>query len=57
MSCSIYNYDKFKIELEKKTPDFKPTERVIYMLRHPVYLKKIGGNLALLADYLMLEAR
>lgn len=51
------NYDKFKIELEKKMPDFKPKERVIYMLRHPIYLKKIGGNSSLLADYLMLEVR
>lgn len=50
------SYDDFKIELEKKLPDFKPVERVVYMLRHPVHLKTIG-SFQLLADYLLKEVK
>lgn len=49
-------YESFKTELEKKLPDHKPMERVIYMLRHPVHLKTIGSY-QLLADYLLKEVK
>lgn len=41
--------------MESKLPDFKPKERVVYMLKHPVHLKQCGGNNQMLADYLMME--
>lgn len=52
----MITYEQFKIELEKKLPDHKPIERVIWMLRHPVHLKCIG-TYSLLADYLLKEIR
>ena len=48
----MISYSTFKQNLESKLPDFKSTERVVYMLRHPVHLKKCGGNYQMLADYL-----
>lgn len=57
MNSEILSYSKFLLEMDAKLPDYKPKERVIYMLRHPIYLKKCGGNLQMLADYLMLECK
>lgn len=51
------NYTIFKNNMEKKLPDFKPNERIAYMLRHPVHLKQCGGNYQLLADYMMMEVK
>lgn len=51
------DYNTFKKNIEMKLPDFKPNERVVYMLRHPVHLKQCGGNFQLLADYLMMEVK
>lgn len=50
-------YENFKNKMEMKLPDFKPNERVVYMLRHPVHLKQCNGNWQLLADYLMKEVK
>lgn len=57
MNSEILSYTNFKKEMESKLNDFKPQERVVYMLRHPVHLKKCGGNLQMLADYLMMECK
>lgn len=48
----IKSYNEFKSTMEAKLPDFKSTERVVYMLRHPIHLKQCGGNYQMLADYL-----
>lgn len=57
MQSEILSYGKFVINMDSKLPDFKPKERVIYMLKHPVHLKQCGGNNQMLADYLMLECK
>lgn len=57
MNSEILSYGKFVINMDSKLPDFKPKERVIYMLKHPVHLKQCGGNNQMLADYLMLECK
>lgn len=55
MQSEVLSYSKFKTTMESKLPDFKPKERVVYMLKHPVHLKQCGGNNQMLADYLMME--
>jgi hypothetical protein len=48
----MVSYKEFVLEMHKKMTDFTNKERVCYLLRHPVYLKKLGGNNQMLADYL-----
>lgn len=43
---------KFEKNIEKMMPDFKPLERVAYLLKHPTYLKKCGGTPLMLGYYL-----
>lgn len=57
MKSEILSYTNFKKEMESKLPDYNAKERIVYMLRHPVHLKKCGGNLQMLADYLMMECK
>ena len=51
----ITSYNEFKTNIEKYLPDFKPVERVAYLMRHRTYLKKYGGDYQMLADYLRFE--
>lgn len=53
----MQGYEEFKNKMEKKLPDYKPAERIIYMLRHPIHLKQCGGNYNLLADYMLKELK
>ena len=57
MKSEILSYTNFKKEMESKLPDYNAKERIVYMLRHPVHLKKCGGNFQMLADYLMMECK
>ena len=38
--------------IEKYMPDFKPVERVVYLLRHRTLIAKYGGDYQMIADYL-----
>lgn len=48
----IKSYNQFKANIEKYMPDFKPIERVIYLLRHRTLIDKYGGEFGFVADYL-----
>ena len=48
----ISSYNTFKSNIEKYMPDFKPTERVVYLIRHRTLIVKYGGDFQMLADYL-----
>lgn len=48
----IKSFNQFKINIEKYMPDFKPVERVIYLLRHRTLIAKYGGDYQMIADYL-----
>ncbi|MBO7735174.1 MAG: hypothetical protein J6S67_21600 [Methanobrevibacter sp.] len=48
----IKSFNQFKINIEKYMPDFKPVERVIYLLRHRTLIAKYGGDYQMVADYL-----
>lgn len=48
----IKSYNQFKANIEKYMPDFKPIERVIYLLRHRTLIEKYGGEFGFVADYL-----
>lgn len=50
-------YNEFVKNMNMKLPDFSPKEKVIYMLRHPIHLKQCGGNLQMLADYLLMDCK
>ena len=53
MKEKMEGYKEFKQAIEKLMPDFKPVERVAYLLNHRTMIKKYGGNLNMLASYLM----
>lgn len=48
----MQGYEEFKKNMEMKLPDYKASERVAYMLQHPIHLKQCGGNYRMLADYI-----
>lgn len=48
----VKSYNEFKSNIEKYMPDFKPTERVAYLIRHRTLIKQYGGDFQMLADYL-----
>ena len=48
----ISSYNTFRSNIEKYMPDFKPTERVVYLIRHRTLVEKYGGDFQMLADYL-----
>ena len=51
------SYNQFVINMNSKLGDYNSKEKVIYMLRHPVHLKQCGGNLQMLADYILMECK
>lgn len=48
----IKSYNQFKANIEKYMQDFKPIERVAYLIRHRTLIKQYGGDFQMLADYL-----
>lgn len=48
----VKSYNQFKANIERYMQDFKPVERVAYLIRHRTLIKQYGGDFQMLADYL-----